>query len=154
MPIEINTVIIFSAGGVIGFLVRTFIDHFLAKSRDKESIAIKEFNIAAEKFRNVFYTELEGLYPTPINWDKYNININAFLHSKFTKLDRAVDEFRRYLPEGERTAFTNTWVAYYSANGDERYECYDRYTAFGSNPTYKENFKKNVEQLLKYARQI
>jgi len=53
----------------------------------------------------------------------------------------------------EKNGFQKKWIAYYNSYGDDRCESYDHYMPFGTNPNYKEIFKKNVDNLLKYAKQ-
>lgn len=72
MPININDVVIFSAGGAVGYLVRTFIDHNLAKSRDAESRSANDFNEAADIMADILRKEREC--PSPGS----NIDFFAF----------------------------------------------------------------------------
>lgn len=89
------------------------------------------------------------------------------MRSKFTNLNTAVDEFKSHLPKRKKGALHIAWIKYYSANGDEGYQCYDHYMPFkgeafsygekisewDNTKTYKETFKKNVDNILKYANQ-
>jgi hypothetical protein len=126
----------------------------------------KSFCAAASVFRSKVLTELEGIYPLPINWPKDNAQIDPLLRSKFPKLQSAVEEFKPYLSKRKQRSLTNTWIKYYAANGDDRCQSYYEYMPFSgveiingekishdNTKTYKENFKKNVGNLLKFAKQ-
>jgi hypothetical protein len=135
--------------GLLGTSFGVWLAHLLDERRRRR----EDFNRFAATFTSKMLDELEGLYPTPITWKKNPLfNIDVFLRFKFTKLERAVYEFRRHLPEIEHRAFTKAWVAYYSEKGDEGYQCYNHYMAFGDNPNYKGNFKHNVDTLLSFAK--
>jgi hypothetical protein len=138
---------------VAGILIGGLATHFLSKDISRQN----DFKNAAATFRSKVYAELSGLYPYPIKWPEemiHSINrIPAFLESKFVILNAAVADFRDSLPSEEWDAFDKAWIAYYNANGDSRCQCYHHYMPFNSNPNYKDNFKHNVDNLLKYAKQ-
>lgn len=94
MPISIDNVAIFSAGGILGYLARTFIDHRLAKSRTEENRKIKEFNQAAATFRSKVLAELEGLYPSRCGWDREEY---ARFKKTIPKIETIAQEFRFHL---------------------------------------------------------
>lgn len=164
MPIELGS---FSLGSVAGGIVGAVVAHYLTKSRDTEDRKIKEFNQAAATFRNRVLTELEGLYPIPTNWPTDKMMIDKILKVKFPKLQIAVTEFKPFLPKSQQSAFDKAWLIYrVGKDGREIDEqCYYDYMPFLSTSvgvglktvtidtteTYKENFKHNVDNLLKYA---
>lgn len=150
------------AFGIVTFLIGILLGNHFALHRDRR----KEFIEATGKFRNIFYTELTGLYPTPVDWDKWKIP--DYLHSKFTKLERAIAEFRPFVPRSRRCAFDEAWYVYRGGKDSECYEskqCYFQYTKCSMSysdgkgnevktdytKTYKENFRKNVKALLEFA---
>lgn len=90
MPISIDNVAVFSAGGILGYLVRTFIDHRLAKSRTEEDRKIREFYQAAAAFRSRVLAELKGLYPVTQYWDKQTF---PRLSQSITEIESAAAEF-------------------------------------------------------------
>ena len=119
----------------------------------------KRFIEAADKFRNVIYTELEGLYPTPAKWPSRDMDIIKILKDKFPKLEIAVTEFSLHLGRFKRKRFDSAWQQfnreYYfdyipiSGQTVEKGVCtysYD-YTK-----TYHDNFKRNVDALLDFAK--
>jgi hypothetical protein len=123
------------------------------------------FNIAAVTFRSKFLSEIEGLYPIPVNWPG-SIEIEPFLRSKFSKLQSAVEEFKGCLSGRRQRRFDKAWIKYYSATGEAGYQCYTHYMPFISTynvngkqitkdtrDTCKETFKHNVENLLSFAKQ-
>lgn len=103
--------------------------------------------IAARKFHDTIRNELEGLYPTPVNWPKDSSAIYYILEEKYPRLENAVHKFRGHLPSFLLSGFDNAWLQYHKD--------YYQYMPFHDNTeTYKETFKKNVNRLLKYAKQI
>jgi len=127
--------------------------------------ATKSYLSASKQFRNAIYTELEGLYPTPTKWPNDSLAIEPILKEKFSRLEIAVHNFKGHLPTCFVKGFNKTWIKYYSANGDERGQCYEHYTpsigtsivndkqiTVDTRNTYKKTFKHNVDNLLKYAK--
>jgi hypothetical protein len=110
MPVTIDNVVVFSLGGIAGYLVRTIIDHFLAKSRTREDREAKRFDDAATTFRTKVLTELEGIYPVTQAWqpqvypqfrqsiNKVEIAAAEFRHfsKRKAEFDAAVKEYREY----------------------------------------------------------
>lgn len=143
--------------GICGVLILVLVNFTLHR--------YNAFRAAATTFRSKVLTELEGLYPLPINWPG-NMQIDPFLRSKFPKLQSVVEEFKVCLSKRRQKIFINTWVEYYSANGDNRCQCYHHYMPFintstingkqiteDTRNTYKETFKHNVDKLLSFAKQ-
>ena len=123
------------------------------------------FCTAAATFRSKFLSEIEGLYPIPVNWPG-GIEIEPSLRSKFPQLQSAVEEFKGFLSGRRRRRFDKAWIEYYSATGEAGYQCYTHYMPFISTynvngkqvtedtrDTCKETFKHNVENLLSFAKQ-
>jgi hypothetical protein len=122
--------------------------------------------VAARKFQDTTRNELEGLYPTPVKWPNHSLDIDPILREKYSRIEIAVHNFKGHLPFCFVKGFNKAWIKYYSANGDEDYQCYHHYMPFSGSSivngkeiqddntkTYKETFKKNVDRLLKYAKQ-
>lgn len=151
-------------GTVVGTLIGAWISYIFA-------IQLAEVNArkeAARKIISTFHQELSEIYPYPIKWPK---NITAFLESKFTAINAAVGEFRYFLPGEKWGDFDNAWFRFYNATGREidnkNCQCYLHYMPFkgvsvidgkevhnDNTDTYKEDFKKNVDALLKFAKKI
>jgi hypothetical protein len=109
---------------------------------------------------------LEGLYPIPANWPSEKMMIDRILRDKFPKLQVAVAEFKPFLPHRKRIAFDNAWRIYRVGKDGREIDdqCYFDYMPFKSTSmtegiqvtidtsgTYKETFKHNVDDLLKFA---
>ena len=94
MPITIDTFITFSVGGIIGYFVHTFIDHFLAKRRAAEDRKAKRFDEAAITFRRAVLAELEGIYPVSSIWDR---NVFPRFRQSIPKIQSAAAEFRYFV---------------------------------------------------------
>lgn len=120
--------------------------------------AIRGYFNASKEFRNIIYTELEGLYPTPTKWPSPSRDIIPILKEKHSRIERAVDNFKGHLFIGMRNGFAAAWQQYH---GD-----YDKYkpgistssnvngkqVTVDTTDTYKDIFKHNVDNLLKYAK--
>lgn len=118
---------------------------------------------ACAAFRASILNELGSIYPNPAAWPE---NIDAFLRSRFTALQSAVENFRPFLPWWKRSRFDRAWRIYrLGADGRDidiqHYGQYRPYNVDGVEDggeykqdqtlTYKMNLKKNVDQLLSYA---
>ena len=127
--------------------------------------AIRSYFNASREFRNAIYTELEGFYPTPVKWPKRLLDIDPILREKYSRIEIAVHNFKGHLPTCLVKRFKKAWIKYYSANGDECCQCYDHYIPFSgtsiengkeikndNTKTYKETFKHNIDNLLKYVK--
>ena len=132
------------------------------------AIALKNrdnFYKAAKELTDTFHRELKEIYPIPANWPE---NIDYYLRSRFHSLSEAVGNFKRHLPRGKRESFDEAWFRFYCCTGrevDRNCQCYHHYMPFSgvsvvdskeihedNTKTYKENFKRNVETLLNFAR--
>lgn len=120
----------------------------------------KRFIEAADKFRNIVYSEFEGLYPTPTKWPSRKMDIIQILKSKFPKLEIAVIEFQGHLGRSKRKRFNNAWQKYYKDNyfdyvpiiSTSNAKGEHEYTTYDNTDVFKDNFKHNVETLLKFVK--
>lgn len=104
---------------------------------------------ACATFRSAILAELASIYPNPAAWPE---NIDAFLRSRFTALQSAVENFRPFVPWWNRWRFDRAWFRYRCATGHKiDIQCYHHYIAFGDNPNYKAIFYANVSRLLSFA---
>ena len=124
---------------------------------------INRLAISSDKFRNTFIKELEDIYPHPVNWPE---NIDGFLRTKFTALQAAVKLYGDILPWHKRYFFYKAWFRYRCATGRKiDTQSYLHYIPtsgvslingkeiFHDNTkTYKQDFKYNVDSILKYAK--
>ena len=150
--ITIEKTIVFSLGAIVGFLVRSLIDHLLAKSRTEEDRRIKGFNDAATKFRSTIINELVGLYPIPIDWPR---DVAGRLNATFPKIQAAVEEFKPFVPTGEVKAFNKAWLQYYTHckhTLPEAENIATRIFEIEKSKQSREVFKYNVDLLLSFAK--
>jgi len=124
------------------------------------------FNIAAKEFTATFHKELKEIYQTPMNWPD---DINHYLSLRIDNLKEAKGKFRDHLPRRKRKSFDDAWFSFYCYTGrevDKNCQTYHHYTPYISTSivngkeiiidttkTYKDTFKKNIDALLKYAKQ-
>lgn len=135
--------------GVAGGLGIILVNYWLANTRDK----ISRRAIAADKFNSEILNILAGIYPFPSNWPKGINQTDTVFRDIFPKMQIAVEAFKRFLPWYKRPFFDHAWGRFRNAYGREQdIQCYHHYMAFESNPNYKENFKDNVDNLLKFAK--
>jgi hypothetical protein len=143
--------------GLLGFLI----GNKFATGRDKR----KEINQAAATFTSKVLIELEGLYPIPTNWPK---DIDRFLRDKFPKLQIALNEFKPFLTQSQQIAFEKTWFIYRMGENGREIDKQDYWqymphsgstiingveVEFDNTKSYQDNFKRNVANLLEYAKQ-
>lgn len=146
--------------GACGALVLVLIRfRFTAALRNRDI-----FNNAAKEFADTFFKELKEIYPIPANWPN---NIDHYLRARFDNLQEAVGKFRSYLPKRRRKSLDEAWFRFYCCTGrevDRNCQCYHHYmsfsgvsvvdgeeTVYDNTKTYKHDFKKNVDVLLKFA---
>lgn len=124
--------------------------------------------LAARKFQKIIRHELEGLYPTSTKWPENSMNIIHILENKYSRIENAVLIFKGHLPTCLVNRFNKAWIKYYNAYEQGNWQCYTHYvptsgesfsygekiSGYDNTKTYKKNFKNNVDDLLKYARQI
>jgi hypothetical protein len=118
----------------------------------------QRFITASDKFRNTVLTQLEGLYPTPVKWPSQEMQIIQILKDKFPKLEIAVTEYRCHLGWINRKRFDNVWLQYnkdhyfdYVPIQGKSYAKGEAVYTYDNTKTYQENFKHNVDALLKFA---
>ena len=163
MELSAYEIALISIGGTIaGTLIGVLISYRLTLKLS----AINAKRDATQRFVATFHRELSDIYPYPIKWPE---DISIFLESKFNVLNAAVGEFRHYLSDGEWCGFDTAWFSYYNATGREidnkNCQCYLHYMPFSgvsvvdgketihdNNKTYKDDFKKNIDALLKFAK--
>lgn len=142
---------------ILGSIVAGFIGWLLYRKN--------RFAEACRDFRRKMLTELEGLYPIPTNWPD---DIDGYLRSKFPRLQATVAEFRSFMPRRRRKSFDLAWKNY--RLGEDGREIDQQYywqympnmitsvingkaiTKDNTN-TYQDNFRRNVEEILKFARE-
>ncbi|HCZ12418.1 MAG TPA: hypothetical protein DHV16_09265 [Nitrospiraceae bacterium] len=90
------------------------------------------------------------------------------LKEKFPRIEIAVHKFKDHLPFFLARGFNKAWIKYYNEYEQEGWQSYFQYlpmsgtsysygkkiSEYDNTETFKENFKKNVDRLMKYAKQI
>jgi hypothetical protein len=119
---------------------------------------------ACGAFRATFVTELQGLYPDPVQWPK-GYGIDKHLRDRFNALQAAYATFRPHVLSWRQAAFDDAWLTYYSSLKRPNEESYDHYYSSGEVSTFrgfivgrrkpedgKRYFRENVDRLLSFAR--
>ena len=144
-----NSAIIGGLLGIIAALLVGLFGIYLPRRnarREAGQQLIAEFAVVESSFNKIATSNPHAIDPT--------------LREAFQRLEEKINIFKRHLfwPWGKR-GFNRAWVAYYNDHGDERYQSYSNYMPFNEQPPYIEtpqyikNFKHNVDNLLKYAKQ-
>lgn len=143
------------------FFSAAVVAHFLWRNNFKSRRAA-----ACSAFRSAVLTALNGLYPYPVNWPSDGMAIHQVLGAAFPALQAAVVEFRQNVPWYKRRCFDRAWRIYRLGKDgrDIDYQDYWQYVPHSgegieqgrhykhdNTRTYKDNFKKNVDRLLRYA---
>jgi hypothetical protein len=121
---------------------------------------------AAAAFRETFLKELQGLYPLPADWPP-STGIESRLKKVFPALQGAVSTYRPFIPKREQAAFDEAWLSYRTATKREiDTQSYTHYmnmtsttiSSFGGETILsndgKANFKRNVQRLLSFAKDV
>lgn len=129
----------------------------------------RNYFVESKKFRAIVCAEFEGLYPTPTKWPKNALDIVRILEEKYPRLEIAVHQFKGHLPTCFAKGFNKAWIAYYNEQKQDNWQSYFHYVpikgtscegkgetiyTYDNTVTYKDNFKKNVDRLLNYAKHI
>lgn len=141
---NLETTIIAAFIGAVVALFGFIAAHRLSFWRERHARHVS----ACIAFRSVVLAELGLVYPYSHNWPN---DINFFLHSHFTVLQTAVENFSPFVPWWKRRSVMRAWVRFHSSNSDARSQSYYHYLEFGSNPNYKTIFHDNVKHLLSFA---
>jgi hypothetical protein len=157
MPIEFGS---FSLGALAGGIVIGIANHYLSKSRDKESRETIDFNKAADEFRNAFLPELAFLKHNvviPENERMYT-TLAEYLQSGFINRHlKAFEIFRNYLSSKERKDIDKAWEQYCHDKDNSIALYYEQFEIEGKKPTdkiesEKELVLKRIEKILKFAK--
>jgi hypothetical protein len=101
---KFENIIVFSSGAVLGYLIKTLIDHFLSKSRAAEDRQINDFNKAADSFREAFLPALKEL--------ETDQSDRLLLNQFFDQHDEAKRRFESYLKGPKLHSFFKAWEQY------------------------------------------
>jgi hypothetical protein len=151
MPIELGS---FSIGVVTGGLVVGFFDHILAKDRAKHDRNIRDFNLAADKFRADILKELEGFYPdTTVGEPKIEIR----LRDSIPRIKTIAEEYRPYISSSREDAYDTALKNYYdyckimTSNKCAAFDMYPSMRKPGEKSP-RELFNEHVDALLSFAK--
>jgi hypothetical protein len=134
-------------GGFLGYFIRTFIAHNLAIGRLKEGIRISEFNKAAADFRAAFAPAIA----------KFNIltgrnEIESMLKSELISQSVAIEVFRPFVREAERTEYQEAWDDYHQSHKREGVSSvYFLDYAVGEEHERFSLFKERMNAILKFT---
>jgi len=110
MPIGISEVVIFSAGGIVGYLGRQLLEHKLAIIRNFQTIKTTEFNKAAATFRAAFVDAIYTLRRSAKYGNKTPGNI--LIESVFAEHEKAKIMFEPFLYGADLQGFNSAWDNY------------------------------------------
>lgn len=145
MPIQFSDVIVFSAGGFVGYLGRQLLEHKLAIIRNFETIKATEFNKAAAEFRAAF---VDAIFLLRQNSRAGNVHPGNILNEPtVVGHEKAKIMFEPFLAATDLKGFDETWKTY-------RYGERNR-TDNVNDPSYRQElcniYLAHLEALLKYA---
>jgi hypothetical protein len=136
-----------SLGGILGYLIRTILEHRLAIDRIKENIKITEFNKAAGEFRGAFATAIA----------KFNIlsdanQIDQMLREELIPQSVAIEKFRPFIPSDKKDAYQEAWENYHQSHKREgASSVFFLDYAMGDEKERFELFKNRINRILKFA---
>lgn len=135
--------------GICGALIVILIGHLLNNVSNQKN----RFNEAAAKLRSVVITELNGLYPTPIDWPD---NIAARLDRTLPAIQTAIAEFSHFLTDADCKSINATWDQYYKHCKQVIPDAFSDASIFyaeGKSKQAQEQFKAIIEHLLSFAKE-
>jgi hypothetical protein len=149
--------------GIAGALALVWIGFHLTNATNRKT----RFNQASATFRTKILTELEGLYPIPTKWPSEKMVIDRILKEKFANLQIAITEFKEFLPLSQRADFDKAWFIYRLGEDGREIDQQDYWQyiphsgksvangkeeTHDNTETYQGNFKRNVDNILKFAK--
>lgn len=140
----------FSLGALFGILLTVILNHFLAKSRDKENSQSQARRVAGIQLQESFADALNAVDPHIADEE----DAYAVLSRSFKDHSKAIRLFRPHLPEKEREEFDKAWKEYYCFE-DEEIPFLEQYSShIGSHELYLENCRlarERIERILSFA---
>lgn len=102
-----------SIGGILGYLLKTQIDHRLAISRIFETARVTEVNKAVALFKAAFAPSLAFIYLAKKHGSTHEVpDVDAFLKDTLLELAAAIEMFRPFVPENRGAAYQEAWEKY------------------------------------------
>lgn len=100
-------------GGVLGYLLKSQIDHRLAIARIYETARVTEFNKAVASIRAAFAPSLAFIYLAKKHGSTHEVpDVDAFLKNALPELAAAIEIFRPFVPKSESTVYQEAWEKY------------------------------------------
>ncbi len=99
-----------TVGGILGYLLKTQIDHRLAIARNYEVITINEFNKAAAVFRAEFVNEIFMLRKNIVSGDEFVSRI--ITDETFIRHEKARIIFEPFINISDLSGFSTAWEKY------------------------------------------
>jgi hypothetical protein len=147
MPIGFNDVVIFSAGGIVGYLGRQLLEHKLAIIRNFETIKATEFNKAASEFRAAFVDAIFALRNNARYGKKRAGDI--VMEPVVIAHEKAKIMFEPFVPASELASFNAIWEKYRYGERNQTEENQD-------NPALRKELSQiylnHIDELLKFAK--
>lgn len=102
-----------SLGGVLGYLLKTQIDHRLAISRIHETIRATEMAKAVAAFRAAFASSLAFIYLAKNHGSTHDVpDVDNYLRSALPEQAAAIEVFRPYTYAYNRAIYQEAWERY------------------------------------------
>ena len=115
--ITIVDAVTFSAGGVLGYLIRAFIDHRLARSRTIEAMHIADLNKAVLAFHDAFAPVVAQINLAKKH-SRFDVspapNLEKVLGDSLIEQATVIEKFRIFVPESKRAEYQKAWEEYRS----------------------------------------
>jgi hypothetical protein len=132
-------------GGILGFLLKTQIDHRLAIARIQETSRISEFNKAVSEFRAAF---APAIFKFKITSDLNSID--KLLKDELINQGIAIEKFRPFV--NDKKAFQEAWENYHlSHKRDGVSSVYFLDYAMGDEKERFALFNQRINDILKFA---
>jgi hypothetical protein len=136
-----------TVGGVLGYLVRVYIEHRLAIDRIKENIRITEFNKAVGEFRAAFAPAIAKF----VLLSDANA-INQMLREELIPQSVAIEKFRPFVPSDKKEAYQEAWENYHQSHKREGVSSvYFLDFAMGDEKERFKLFKERIHAILQFA---
>ena len=154
--VQFDTIIIFSSGTILGYLVKVLLDNFLAQGRNRQERKIKIFNEAAQVFRDAFTPELTKIKSTQ-NIASHITGLYSILEQALHRHESAVIVFKEHLRAADIPRFEKAWEEYRYPDGTPEHAPdmpFIDYVIEGDESEMEKRIlaSKKIEALLKFAK--
>lgn len=140
----------FSLGALFGILITAILNHFLAKSRDKQNGQSQARRLAGFQLQESFADALNAVDPHVAEEE----DACAVFSRSFKEHSKAIKLFRPHLSKKEREEFDKAWKEYYCYE-DEEIPFLEQYSShIGSHELYLKNCRlarERIERILSFS---